>query len=165
MKRLSLRAAVQSNPLGTYLILPLIVLPLGLGFGSFVPGWFCAQGLAYALGLPGDPRVIDHPVGWLWLVLVVAVGVLLMLGGCLLGFLLDALILRFALGWSWKTVAGSGVCPGDLVLWLEGHLAGSRASQEAERDTDPMYDPELDDTGRPPLPSGRSDGAPRRWDR
>ena len=164
MKHLSFHAAVRSNLRGKYQI-ALAVLPIGLGFGSFVPTWFFARALAYALGIPDNAPVIDQPNGFLWIVLFLAGMEMLLVGGFLLGFVVNALILRCALGWSWTTVRGTGVCPEWLVRWLEGPTAGSTGSKDFEPDDDPMYDPQLDDSAWPPLPSGGSGESPRRWDR
>ena len=150
MKRLSFHAAVRSSLRGTYRIVFLLP-PIGLGFGSFVPLWFFARMLAYALGIPDNVPVKDQPNGWLWIVLFLAVMEMLLVGGFLLGFVLNALILRFALGWSWTTIRGVDVCPGVLVHWLEGLTAGSRGSKGVESDQDLMYDPQLDGSGQDPI--------------
>jgi hypothetical protein len=127
-----------------FLVPTLLVPPLGLAFGSFVPLWFFAQARAEILGVRGGASVIDQPLGWLWLVLTISDGVTLVLGGCFLGFLINALILRFALGWSWTRVRGAEVCPGVLLHWLEGLTTGSNGSPGEEPDHDPMDDPQLD---------------------
>src|SRR5438067_1688960 len=106
----SFHTVVRSNLRARYQI-ALVVLPIGLAFGSFVPLWFFARGLAYALGIPDHAPVKDQPNGFLWLVLFLAAMWVLFFIGILLGFLLNALILRFALGWSWTTVRGAGACP------------------------------------------------------
>jgi hypothetical protein len=159
MKRLSFHASVRSNLRGTYHIL-FLVLPIGLGFGSFVPTWFLARALAYILSIPDNAPVIAQPYGWLWVVLFLAMMELGLFGGFGLGSLLNALILHLALGWSWTTIRGIDVCPEILVWWLEGQLAGPKAFPGAGWDQNPLYDSQLDGSGRPSPPSGISGDRP-----
>ena len=159
MKRLSSHAAVRSKLRGPYRIV-FLVPPIGLAFGSFVPTWFLAWVLAYILGIPENAPVIDQPYGWLWFVLFLAVMELGLFGGFVLGFLLNALILHLALGWSWTTIRGVDVCPDVLVRWLEGRFAASKVFPGAGWDQNPLYDPQLDGSGRPLPPWAISGDGP-----
>jgi hypothetical protein len=140
----AVRSNLQEKYLMVFLVPTLLVPPLGLAFGSFVPLWFFAQARAETLGVRGGASVLDQPIGWLWLLLTITDGVTLVLVGCFLGFLINALILHFALRWSWTRVCGAEVCPGVLVHWLEGLTTGSNCSPGEEPDPDPMYDAQLD---------------------
>src|SRR5438270_7053326 len=126
-----------SDPSPKWLI-GFIVPPIGLMVGSFVPTWFVARSLARALGIPDNAPVIDQPHGLVWLVLFLATMNLFVFVGGLFGFLVNALILHFGLGWSWALVREAGVCPRMLVDRLEGLMASCLGSKEWERNGDPM---------------------------
>jgi hypothetical protein len=137
-----------SDPSPKWLIV-FIAPPIGFMCGSFVPTWFVARALAHALGIPDNAPVIDQPHGLLCLVLFLASMTLLVFVGGLFGFLVNALILRLGLRWSWTAVRDAGVCPRMLVDRLEGLMASPGASEECDRNGDPMYDPQLDESAWP----------------
>jgi hypothetical protein len=130
-----------------YLVPLGIIPPIALMIGSLVPTWFCARVLAHALGIPDNAPVKDQTFGLLWVVLFLAAGCAFLFIGCWLGMLLDAAILRFALGWSWAAVDESGVCPRSLIPGLWGVKEASSPSEWLDSEDDPMYDPQLDDPG------------------
>jgi hypothetical protein len=144
-----------SDRLGNYQF-ALIVLPIGLVFGSFVPLWFIARALGYVLGIPENAPVRDQPYGFVWLVLLLATMWGLMFVGFCVGSVLNALILRLALCWSWSAIREGGVCPPLLVHWLEARTASAIGSQDFRWDDDPMYDLQLDDSVGPSFPLGGS---------
>jgi len=77
----------------------LCILPIGLMFTAFLPLWSIAMALATRFGIPDGVPVKDQENGWLWLTIVLSIMVVLMITGYLLGFVLNAIILRFAFGW------------------------------------------------------------------
>jgi hypothetical protein len=162
MKRRSFQAKIESNLRGKWPI-ALVALPIGLGFGSFVPTWFFAHALAYALGIPMNAPVRDQPNGWLWCLLFFIEMEVLLVAGFLLGMVLNALILRLGLGWPWTRVRGAGVCPEWIVYWLERQTAvsASAASKAVERLEDPMFDPQLDHVRPIDRPAGSPESGGR----
>jgi len=78
-----------------------VALPVGIMLAALVFFSFVAEELAEVLGIPPGVPVIEQPNGILWLVISLIVGVTLMITGCWIGYLLNALILRFVFGWSW----------------------------------------------------------------
>jgi hypothetical protein len=125
-----------------------IVPPIGLMLGSFLPLWFFARALAHALGIPDDAPVRDQPFGFLWLVLFLTTMPMFMFAGMVFGFVMNALILRFGLGWSWAMVRRAGICPHKFVDRLEGQTASPTWGKDRPWDEDPMYDPHVDDLMR-----------------
>jgi hypothetical protein len=123
----------------------MFILPVGFQFGSFVPLFAFAWVLGRILSIPwsGVP-VRDHPNGLLWILLFLMAIPLFHLSGALLGFSLNAWILRRYLGFSWETVSETGLCPEILVRWFD-HLEGRhKPSKKAPQGNDPLYDPQLD---------------------
>jgi hypothetical protein len=82
----------------------LAILPLGLAFASFLPLTYFAAWLERFLGISPSSAVKSHPNGILWITVFVFVMVALMAGGYIVGWLVNALLSRYALGWSWSTV-------------------------------------------------------------
>jgi hypothetical protein len=96
----------------------LVVLPISLQLGSFVPLYFLAQALARLLNIPPNAPVRDQPRGLLWGVLFLAGMWLLQIVGVLLGVSLNGLILRFGHGCSWAEIGETGACPRALAYRL-----------------------------------------------
>lgn len=120
-------------------------LPIGLMLSSFVPLWYIARTLAYLLNIPDNVPVKDQPNGLLWMVLLYVSMLLLMLTGVLAGFVLNALILRYALGWTWTEVQASGAVPRIPTHWTRGRSNVMRRLVQHQRGRNPMHDSELDD--------------------
>lgn len=97
------------SPLALNLIVPqsmrpkyqfgLAVLPLGLMFASFLLTFQWAAWLATRLGIPEHDAVNGHPNGSTWLALFLGGMVALMVGGYVLGWLINAAIAAFLLKW------------------------------------------------------------------
>ena len=101
----------------------LVVLPVGLMIGSFLPLWYIARLLAPLLNIPGPrPRQGSAP-GLLWLILFLIAMVSLIAVGASLGVYLSRLILRSIFG----DRAGDP---------MEG--------EDTDPGEDPLYDPQLD---------------------
>lgn len=75
------------------------VLPICLTFAAFWPLWLLASWLAVLLGIPVDAAVRDHENGMVWVLVLLVAMVGLMAAGYLLGWLINALIARYVLGW------------------------------------------------------------------
>lgn len=76
------------------------LLPIGLVFASFGLLWLFAMWLATQLGIPEGSPVRDHPNGWLWAAISLCALLCLTVAGYFLGWLLNAAIARYVLGWS-----------------------------------------------------------------
>lgn len=79
--------------------LALGALPIGLMLSSFLLLFLMAGWMAAALGIPPNFSVKDHPNGLLWLATFLCVFVVGVVGGYLLGWVLNAAIARYLLGW------------------------------------------------------------------
>jgi len=79
----------------------LAVLPVGLMFLSFIPLWLFSKGLSNLLGIQTDAPINGQPNGLLWIIILMSATAVLLITGYVLGFLLNALIMRLAFGWSW----------------------------------------------------------------
>jgi len=101
MRLLVLDTVVWKHLRAKYYI-ALVVLPLALMCGSSVPIWFFAEASAGALGILPNVPVKEQPNGFLWFFIFLTVGVILIVVCYVLGFLLNALIMRWAFGWSWE---------------------------------------------------------------
>ena len=75
------------------------VLPICLTFAAFWPLWLLASWLSAMLGIPVDAPVRDHDNGLLWAAVLLVAMVCLMAAGYLLGWLINALIARYIIGW------------------------------------------------------------------
>jgi hypothetical protein len=146
MGSISFDKAVRSKLPPKYQV-ALLVLPFGLMCGSLVPSWFFADALAHTLGILMHAPVRDQPHGILWLVLFLAVMDLLAFVGLSLGSLLNVLILRRILGWSWVRIREAGVCfPRMLADWFEGQSLSLKGSENSGQDEDPLYDSQFDES-------------------
>jgi hypothetical protein len=105
------------------------LMPIGLMFASMGLTYWFAGWLAGVMGIGLDDRVRDHPEGWLWAGLFLTGFVLLMLAGYASGWLINAAISRFVLGWSAEQVR---------AVYLRSELPahwrreGAPASQDAD---------------------------------
>ena len=82
----------------------LAALPIGLMFAAFIPLWSFAKWFAGVMGIPDGSAVKDHPNAVLWTVTFLVAMVLLMASGYVIGWVANALICRFFLGWPWERV-------------------------------------------------------------
>jgi MFS family permease len=80
------------------------VLPIGLLFASFAPLFFLAASLSSILGIPDNAPIKDQPNGMLWLIIFLVVMVILMIAGYLLGWFLNAIVLRVFFKWPQEKV-------------------------------------------------------------
>jgi len=95
--------ALNSRLLKTFrarVYVALHVLPGILMLPSFAFAFLLGQWLADALGIPLNTAAARHPNDLLWFTAFVAVLVLLPATGCLLGWVANALVSRYILGWS-----------------------------------------------------------------
>ena len=81
------------------------VLPIGLMFASFAPLFFLAASLSSILGIPENAPVKDQPNGMLWLILFLVAMVILMITGYLLGWVLNAIVLRVFFKWPQQKIS------------------------------------------------------------
>jgi hypothetical protein len=65
-------------------------------------------------------------------------------GGVMLGYSINAWILRSRLGWSWDAISESGLCPRILAQWLERREIRTKGFKQLPGGVDPLYDPQLD---------------------
>jgi hypothetical protein len=132
------------NPLGKYEAV-FIIPPIVLMFCSILLTIPVGHGLAVVLRVPKDLPVIDQANGLVWMCLFIASMWLLIPCGGLLGFALNAAILRFGLGWSWFLIRDARVCPD----WMNARLANLDqrllTKREPDSGNDPLFDHELDD--------------------
>ena len=147
MRDIWFRKANRSSLPARYQVV-FFVLPIALMFGSFVPLWFLAMGLAHALGIPEHAPVREQPLGLLWFALFLAMSWIFLFAGLLCGFLLNAAILRHGMGYPWSVIREIGVCPHWLVDCLGGWRSSPTGSKDRKGHEDPMYDPHLDDLAR-----------------
>lgn len=74
-------------------------LPIGLALGAFWPFWLLGQWFAAVLGIPIDAPVRDQQNGWLWAAVILLGLLCLLAAGYFVGWLLNALVARYILGW------------------------------------------------------------------
>jgi len=127
----------------------LALLPVGLQFGSFVPLFYFSYALADTLNIPWDASVRAQPNGALWIAVFMIEMQLLQLAGILLGFSLNAMILRFGLGWSWDEIQETKACPGALTRWLGERTMGRKGAGPHRAEKHLLYDHQLDEAMRP----------------
>ena len=107
-------------------------LPLGLMFASLVPFYFLQVSLQSILGIPDGLPVMDQPGGMLWSVLVLVSLVVLMIGGYLSGWVLNAIVLSVFLGWPQEKISRVLLYSELPPSWLEEtHTATGDASSSA----------------------------------
>jgi hypothetical protein len=96
---------VVSKRLQSKYSLVVSILPFACAFlAAFLPSNFLARALAAAFGVAANVPVRDEPKGWLWLGVFLAVMIVLAVVGYLMGFVFNALIMHWAVGWSWPKV-------------------------------------------------------------
>lgn len=108
------------------------VLPIGLMFASFAPLFFLAASLSSILGIPDNAPVKDQPNGMLWLILFLVAMVSLMIAGYLLGWFLNAIVLRVFFKWPQEKISRILLYSEVPPSWLkETNTATGAASSSA----------------------------------
>jgi hypothetical protein len=88
-----------SNRLQTRIQFALGALPLGLMFLAFISLSLFMVWLARAWGIPAHAPVKEQPNGPLWILIFIVTMAPCMIGGYLIGWVGNALICRYILGW------------------------------------------------------------------
>jgi hypothetical protein len=123
----------------------LFLVPVLLQFGSFLPLFAFSWWLARVLSIPWTKAPVrEHPNGLLWFVLFLLAGWVFQLGGVMLGFSLNAWILRRHLGLRWEAIPETGLCPRLVARWLEHRAAHTKTVRKPSKKNDPLFDPQLD---------------------
>lgn len=106
------------------------VLPIGVMFASFVPLFFLATSLASILGIPDNVPVKDQPNGVLWLILFLVAAIILMIAGYLIGWVLNAIVLRIFFKWPQEKISRVLLYSEVPPSWLKetNTVAGSASS-------------------------------------
>ena len=103
-------------------------LPIGLMFLSFAPLFYIATWLETVAGIPHDSAIKNHPNGAIWITAFLVVMTALMVLGYALGWVLNAAIARYVLGWEREQVTavfGRSEVP---KHWLKPSAIGSPES-------------------------------------
>jgi len=79
-------------------------LPISLMFASFLPLWQFVGWLETYLGTPANSPIKDHPSGGVWIAVLLFTTVALMILGYVIGWIINAVIARYVLGWSAEKV-------------------------------------------------------------
>jgi len=104
MRALPFDSVISKRLLPKYSLL-VSMLPLACAFlTAFLPSSFLARALARAFGVAGNVALRDDPHGWLWVAVFLTVMIVLAIVGYVMGFVLNALIMHWAVGWSWLKV-------------------------------------------------------------
>lgn len=112
--------------------LALAALPIGLAFASFLPLIFIGSWLESALGVAPNSPVKALGNGLIWLALFLVTMVVLMLIGCTLGWLLNAVVARLFLGWSSDEIRAVFLRSEVPAHWLKaGTASKADATEEA----------------------------------
>lgn len=108
------------------------VLPIGLMFASFVPLWQFAGWLEAHFGIPANSPIKAHPNGGAWIAVFLFTMVALMILGYAIGWILNAAIARYFLGWSTEKVRAVYLHSNVPAHWLkEGTAASSGADEQS----------------------------------
>lgn len=100
-------------------------LPIGLMFAAILPLYFSLSWFEQTLGIPPNSPTNFHP-NEMWLfVMLISAFVLLMLLGYGLGWVANAVIARYALGWSSEKVRAVFLCSDVPIHWLKTGASGS----------------------------------------
>ncbi|MES3024582.1 MAG: hypothetical protein V4857_23685 [Pseudomonadota bacterium] len=125
----------RQQALRTEIQLALSVLPLGLMGATFAAVLSLRGPFEKALGLVANSSVRNHPNGIMWLIAFLVAMVLLMMLAYLLGWLANALIARFVLGWPAELVAATYARSELPERWLK-----APAQAEAQVRVEPHVD-------------------------
>jgi hypothetical protein len=109
----------------------LAILPMGLMFISFAPLWLFSAWLGVVLGIPDNVPVKEQPHGFLYACIVLVAMVLFMLGGYLLGWVLNALAMRIFFKWPKEQVSRVFLYSEIPPSWLKDNNSGTIDSESA----------------------------------
>ena len=104
------------------------VLPIGLMFAAFVPLIFFASWLESALGIAHNSSIRASSNGTLWISIFLIVMVVLMITGYVTGWLVNAVISRWALGWPAQKVIAIFLHSEIPQDWLQGRQGTSSSN-------------------------------------
>ena len=106
------------------------VLPIGLMFAAFVPLWHLGAWLESHLGIPLNSLIKVHPNGGAWIAVFLIAMVTLMILGYAIGWVMNAAVSRYVLGWSTSKVRAVYLQSKVPTHWLK---EGASASQNADK--------------------------------
>lgn len=108
------------------------VLPIGLMFAAFVPLWLLSSWLEAYYGIPTNSPIRSHPNGGIWIAVFLSTMVALMILGYAIGWLVNAAVSRYVLGWSSEQVRAVYLHSKVPPHWLkEGSAAPSDADAQS----------------------------------
>ena len=108
------------------------LLPIGLMFASFAPLFFVTVSLSSILGIPEDAPVKDQANGMLWLVLFLFAMVILTTTGYLLGWVLNAIVLRVFFKWPQQKISRVLLYSEVPPSWLKDTITTTGAASSGE---------------------------------
>jgi hypothetical protein len=106
------------------------VLPIGLMFAAFLPLWQLGSWLESHLGIPMNSPIKEHPNGGTWIAIFLFAMVALMILGYAVGWVMNAAVSRYFLGWSTEKVGAVYLQSQVPAHWLK---EGAAASQEPDK--------------------------------
>jgi hypothetical protein len=106
------------------------VLPIGLMFAALLPLWQLGSWLESHLGIPMNRPFKEHPNGGQWIAIFLFAMVALMILGYAVGWVMNAAISRYILGWSTEKVRAVYLQSQVPAHWLKEVAA---ASQDADK--------------------------------
>ena len=116
------------------------IIPIGLMFTSLLPLWQFAGWLETSFGIPANSPIKEHPNGGAWIAVFLSTFVALMVLGYAIGWVVNAAISRYVLGWSTEKVRAVYLHSDVPVHWMRdgatasaGVDAQSIAKWEAQR--------------------------------
>lgn len=111
------------------------IFPLGLMFASLLPLWRFANWLNTYFGMPVDSPFKDYPNGPVWVVALLSTTVVLMFSGYALGWLVNAVVARYILGWPAEKIRAIFLHSNVPAHWLKERsaAAGSADAQSIKK--------------------------------
>lgn len=110
--------------------LGIAALPISLMVASFFPLWWFAHWLEVYYGIPANSPINEHPNGVVWIAVFLIAMVSLMVLGCAIGWVLNAVIARYFFNWSTEKVQAVYLHSNVPAHWLKEGTAA-----ESGRDT------------------------------
>ena len=104
------------------------VLPIGLMFASLLPLWKFANWLESHFVIPSNSPIKEHPNGLAWIVIFLSTMVALMLLCYAIGWVMNAAISRYVLGWSTEKVQAVYLQSNVPAHWLKEAPATSNSA-------------------------------------
>ncbi|CAA0103357.1 Uncharacterised protein [Halioglobus japonicus] len=108
------------------------LLPIGMMFLSFAPLFFLALSLSSIHGIPEDAPVKDQANGMLWIVLLLFAMVILTITGYLLGWVLNAIVLRVFFKWPQQKISRVLLYSEVPPSWLKETITTTGAASSSE---------------------------------